>query len=221
MWFNFLCQGTRMMSRINWRPAAVYWICALILASASGCGNNQYKTAKVTGTVFCDGEPAEGGTIILRPIDAPEKTGRPKNMPGQEATGTVEADGTFSLTLAPVGDDTGRSGALIGPHEVIFGMPPTGARKIARRHEELSPEEAALKEDIDDEPVYEPLACGRAIWPDTVDVKPGKNVFDFVLLPKSFEPPPREKRRGHVIDQEYIKVDPSKLDPALRDAGKQ
>jgi hypothetical protein len=210
------------MNGTNWRPAAVLCHCALLIASTSGCGNNQYKTARVTGTVFCDGEPAAGGTVILRPIDAPDKTGRPKNMPGASATAIVGDDGTFSLSLIPIGDDTGTSGALIGPHEVIFAMPPTGTRKVARGREELSPEELAeLKEDLDDEPVYKPLACGRAIWPDTVDVKAGKNVFDFVLLPKSFEPQQPERRRGFVVDQEYIKVDPSKLDPALRDAGKE
>jgi hypothetical protein len=170
--------------------------------------------------VLCDGEPAAGGTIILRPIDAPNKTGRPKNMPGPSATAVIEDDGTFSLSLVPLGDDTGTAGALIGPHEVIFGMPPTELRKVPRGRQELSADELAQqKEDLDEEPVYKPLACGRAIWPDTVEVKAGKNVFDFVLLPKSFEPPPTEKRRGHVVDQDYIKVDPAKLDPALRDAG--
>jgi hypothetical protein len=210
------------MNGTNCRPAAVLCLCALLIVPINGCGNSQYKTATVTGSVFCDGEPAAGGTVILRPIDAPDKTGRPKNMPGPSATAIVEDDGTFSLSLIPIGDDTGTSGALIGPHEVIFGMPPTGARKVARRREEPSPEELAkTQEDLEDEPVYKPLACGRAIWPDTVDVKPGKNVFDFVLLPKSFEPQQPERRRGHVVDQEYIKVDPSKLDPALRDAGNE
>jgi hypothetical protein len=210
------------MNAMNWRPAAVLCLCAPLIVSIGGCGNSLYKTATVTGTVFCDGEPAAGGTVILRPIDAPDKTGRSKNMPGPSATAIVGDDGTFSLSLVPIGDDTGTSGALIGPHQVIFGMPPTGARKVARGREELSPEVLAeLKEDLDDEPVYKPLACGRAIWPDTVEVLAGKNVFDFVLLPKSFEPQQPERLRGHVVDQEYIKVDPSKLDPALRDAGKE
>lgn len=210
------------MNGMNWQSPVVFWLCALIICSTSGCGNSQYKTARVTGTVFCDGEPAAGGTVILRPIDAPGKTGRPRNMPGPSATGIIEDDGSFSLTLVAIGDDTGTAGALIGPHEVIFAMPPTESRKITRGHQELSPDELAeLKEDLAEEPVYKALACGRAIWPDTVDVKAGSNVFDFVLLPRSFEPQPQEKRRGHVVDQDYIKVDPSKLDPALRDAGKE
>src|SRR5258708_30247222 len=129
------------MNGMNWRPAAVLCLCALFIVSTGGCGNSQYKTASVTGTVFCDGEPAAGGTVILRPVDAPDKTGRPRNMPGPSASGIVGEDGTFSLTLIPIGDDTGTSGALIGPHEVIFAMPPAGSRNVSRGSQELSPEE--------------------------------------------------------------------------------
>jgi hypothetical protein len=52
-------------------------------------------------------------------------------------------------------------------------------------------------------------------------VQAGRNVFDFILLPKSYEPEPQEKLRGHVTNQDYIKVDPAKLDPSLLDATKE
>ncbi len=204
------------MSWMNWRQATGICLFSLVIVSLSGCGQNPYATASVTGTVLCNGEPAVGGTVLLQPIDAPGKTGRPRNRPGQTARGVVGDDGTFSVELDSVGDDMGRSGALIGPHLVIFIMPQTEPRKLGRRESNLPPEELAkLQKEIADEPLYEPFACGRAIWPDTIEVKPGSNVFDFVLLPKSFEPEQKERLRGHVDNQEHIKVDRSKLDPAL------
>ena len=191
-------------------------IFALVIVSTSGCGRDLYATVRVTGKVLCEGAPATGGPVVFRPLEAPEKTGRPKNNPGQSATGVVNSDGSFSLSLPPIGSRKGRSGALIGPHEVLFRLPRTERRKLEPSLERLPPADfERLKAEIENEPIYAPLSCSRAIWPDTFDVKAGGNIANFVLLPESFVPPMTRKGNRQEFIENHIKIDPSQIDPAL------
>jgi hypothetical protein len=119
--------------------------------------------------------------IVFQPIDAPEQTGRPAGHPGSAPRGTVGVDGTFTLTSVD-----GKPGTLIGPHRVIFQMPPTKRpRLLAEEREGMSPEEIkAVEEEFSRRPVYPPLPCSANITPAEVEVKPGDNNFELSLQPR-------------------------------------
>jgi hypothetical protein len=157
----------------------------LLAASLStGCSGNLYPLAEVHGRVTtCEGKPAAGGTVVFYPVDAPEQTKRPKGNPGREARGTVNEDGTFTLTTIGISP---QPGAVTGPHRVAFEMPST--RRPALLPEEraaMTPDEVKKVEaDFASRPVYAAIPCSDQIEPKEVTVKPGKNEFDFKLPPK-------------------------------------
>jgi hypothetical protein len=158
-------------------------LCVALAGSLlSGC-SNPYQRAPVRGRVTCQGKPATGGVVIFQPLDAPGKTGRPAGHPGGASSGTVGPDGSFTLTAL---DGKSGAGALLGPHQVLFEMPPTKRPPItADDRLVLSPAELkALQEDIARRPIYPPLPCSANITPGEVDVKPGQNEFVFTLPPK-------------------------------------
>jgi hypothetical protein len=157
--------------------------CALLIASfAMGC-SNPYQQAIVRGRVTCDGKPVPGAVIKFQPLDAPQQTGRPSGHTGSASSGTVNEDGTFTLTSL---DGVSGEGALIGPHMVIFEPPPTTKPTLTADERELmSPEEIKKwEEEFSRRPVYPPLACSNVISPAEVEVKPGENEFVFTLQPK-------------------------------------
>ena len=129
------------------------------------------------------GPPAVGGVVTFQPIDAPAKTGRPAGHSGTASQGTVEADGTFTLTAL---DGTSGAGALVGPHRVIFQPPPTRRPTLsADDRAAMSPEEIRQAEEANSRmPVYPPLPCGDTVSPGEVEVKPRDNEFTFELRPK-------------------------------------
>lgn len=79
----------------------------LMLASASlmlcsGCfGQKGLETAPVTGVVTYNGKPLPYGRVSFRP------------QAGSPATGTIQSDGSFSLSTYGSGD-----GAIVGMHQV-------------------------------------------------------------------------------------------------------
>lgn len=156
---------------------------ALAGSLLSGCGSNLYQQAPVRGRVTCQGKPATGGVVVFQPLDAPGKTGRPAGHPGSASSGTVGADGTFTLTSL---DGKSGAGALLGPHQVIFQPPPTTRPPItADDRSVLSPQELkALQEDIARRPIFPPLPCGTNLMPGEVEVQAGDNEFVFTLKPK-------------------------------------
>jgi hypothetical protein len=157
-------------------------LCAVLIGGLlTGCGS-KYQLAKVQGRVTCQGKPATGGEVVFQPIDAPDKTGRPEGHPGTPSRGTVGPDGTFALTV----DGKSDAGALVGPHRVLFRMPPTKRPALlAEERESMSPEEIkAVEEEFRQRPVYPPLPCSANVTPGEVEVKPGDNQFEFTLQPK-------------------------------------
>jgi hypothetical protein len=148
-----------------------------------GCGSNAYQMAPVRGRITCQGKPAAGGVVTFMPINAPEKTGRPAGFTGAASKGTVEADGTFTLTSM---DGKSGPGALVGPHRVLFQAPPTRRPTIpADDRAAMSPEEIKAAEEANSRlPVYPPLPCSTNPSPGEVEVKPGDNEFEFTLQPK-------------------------------------
>jgi hypothetical protein len=152
--------------------------CALLFGGCAG----KYDMAPVRGRVTtCQGKPAAGGVVVFQPLDAPDKTGRPAGHPGMASEGTVGADGTFTLTCLD-----GKSGAIVGPHRILFRMPLTRRPTLtAEERATLSPEDIkAAEADLNSKPVYAPIPCGDKVTPNEVEVKPGQNEFDFTLPPK-------------------------------------
>jgi hypothetical protein len=156
---------------------------AALAGLSGGCGSDPYQMAPVRGRITCQGKPAVGGVVTFQPIDAPGKTGRPAGHSGTASQGTVEADGTFTLTAM---DGKSGAGALVGPHRVIFQPPPTRRPTLsADDRAAMSPEEIKQAEEANSRtPVYPPLPCGDTLTPGEVEVKPGDNEFTFELRPK-------------------------------------
>lgn len=155
----------------------------LLCSLSAGCGSDGYATATVTGTVTCNGKPAHGGVITFRPVDAPAETGRPAGHPGRVAFATVQEDGSFTMLMDTAANVDQASGALIGPHEVFFQPPRTQPWKpTAEERGNMTPAELVeYQKELDQLPVYKPLACGTGITPDKVTVEPGTNKFEFTL----------------------------------------
>lgn len=72
---------------------------------ASGCGSGGPRMGRVSGTVTYQGEPLKAGTVTFIATD----TQRPN------ATGTIEADGSYSLQTSVPGD-----GAVVGDYKVAI-----------------------------------------------------------------------------------------------------
>jgi hypothetical protein len=148
----------------------------------SGCGSDLYQTAIVVGTVTCNGQPALGGFVVFEPMDAPEKTGRPKGEPGSMSRGQVAQDGSFTLMTEVRGTDQPKRGALIGPHRVSFVLPKSTPWEMDPGDSWLPPEsQAKLKAELASRPVFPKLPCGAEIMPTQVDVVDGENRFEFTL----------------------------------------
>jgi hypothetical protein len=155
----------------------------------TGCGSSIYEFAHVTGKVTCDGKPAWGGVVVFEPLDAPEKTGRPKGQPGRRSQGQVEEDGTFTLTYAPGGGGAEVGGAITGPHRVTFIQPQSTPWKWNSQDDWLpADEKEKLKAELAARPVYPALSCGSTLSPAEVDVKAGGNTFDFTLTGEKPKP---------------------------------
>lgn len=157
---------------------------ALAVVVLGGCGGGTYPRAPVKGRVMTwQGLPATGGVIVFQPVDAPDKTGRPAGHPGTASHGTVGQDGTFTLTAI---DGKSGVGAIVGPHLVIFRMPPTkrGGLLPEERANMSAEDVKAVEADLASRPVYPPLPASDKIQPAEVEVKPGENVLEFTLPKK-------------------------------------
>jgi len=84
---------------------ARYSLMVLLAGLLIGCGggSGHEETASVTGTVTLKGTPVTEGRIAFFP---------PKGRP---AMGTIQSDGTYTLTTFDPGD-----GALLGNHRVTI-----------------------------------------------------------------------------------------------------
>lgn len=134
--------------------ACLKLLLALPVIAVFGCSSaSSLDRAALTGTVTCDGKPLEHGMIGLLP------TGDTR---GPQGSAAIEADGTYEVQTA------GKPGAVIGTHKVVVQC-----------REMLSPRE--VRE----------MKVGRSLIPAqytsyddtplTVEIKPGKNVFDIEL----------------------------------------
>jgi hypothetical protein len=88
-----------------------------VVFAGPGCSSGGPKLHPVQGTVLFNDQPAEGATVILDPVVASEGTAKP--------SGTVKADGTFSVQTHPHGD-----GAPAGEYVVLITWYAPGARGL-------------------------------------------------------------------------------------------
>ena len=71
------------------------------LTTFSGCGGGRPTLVPVAGKVFIDNKPLTSGTVVFVPEG------------GRQSTGSINNDGTFSLSCFKLND-----GALIGKHKI-------------------------------------------------------------------------------------------------------
>ncbi|WP_437200851.1 hypothetical protein [Planctomicrobium sp. SH664] len=84
----------------NFVSASALLVALLFVA---GCGSQLPPMGQVSGKVLLDGTPLSTGSVLFIPEAA-----------GQYAFGTVQKDGTYTLTTFVNGD-----GALVGRHKII------------------------------------------------------------------------------------------------------
>jgi hypothetical protein len=82
---------------------------------AVSCGDGGPTLYPVSGKVLYDGQPAEGATVVLHSADPN----------GPKPSGTVEADGSFTLRTHPHGE-----GAPAGDYAVIVTWYPPNSRGL-------------------------------------------------------------------------------------------
>jgi hypothetical protein len=111
----------------------------LLAVLLAGCGGTRY--APVTGRVTMNNSPVPEGVIMFTPIES-----------GPTAVGTIQSDGTYTLTTVNPGD-----GAIIGRHRVTIQATRAGPGSLveARSLEEESVQ-AARRDKI--------LVPGEVTW---------------------------------------------------------
>jgi hypothetical protein len=105
---------------------------ALTTGLTGSCSSGT-KLSVVRGKVFIDGQPAEGATIVFHRKDGGPNTPTP--------TGTVQADGSFTLRTYPLGD-----GAAPGEYTVVITWFSANEREHIDPHNKLPARYASVTE---------------------------------------------------------------------------
>jgi hypothetical protein len=147
-------------------------LAASLIALVSGCGDGRPERAPVRGKVTMNGQPVPLGTIQFWPEE------------GRPARGTINKDGTYTLTTFEQGD-----GAILGKHTVTIEatMTADNAPKPKSIEEEISIYSDPNTRDIGgtvSRTLIPPGYADRTKTPLSAEVKPGENTFDFPLKPK-------------------------------------
>lgn len=82
------------------------WLLLALLLAALGC-SSEYKVVQVSGRVTLNGKPLEGAWVSFQPVGSKDKD------PGPGASAKTDKEGRYTLRIEP-----GRSGALVGKHQV-------------------------------------------------------------------------------------------------------
>lgn len=126
----------------------------MLLFGSAGCGSSKPATAPVTGKVIYNGKPVPFGQVFFHP------------NAGTQGRGTIQPDGTFTLTTYEDKD-----GAQVGTHKIRITsfevQDPNGdpQRFAGGNGKSLIPEK------------YTSLTTTEL----TEEVKAGPNTFEFVL----------------------------------------
>jgi hypothetical protein len=98
-------------------------LCATALC-LSGCGSPGPTLHPVSGSCTFDGKPCEGATVVLQRVGGEAGTPVP--------SGTVTADGTFTVTTHPHG-----AGAPPGEYVVLVSWYPADGRSLGNPKNKL------------------------------------------------------------------------------------
>jgi hypothetical protein len=97
-----------------------YWSCLALLSLGlmlAGCSQwSDFKVAKVSGQVTCDGKPVPYVTVYFQPKQVNDK----KALVGKQGVGYADENGRFVISTYDTND-----GAVIGQNGVLVG-PPSG-----------------------------------------------------------------------------------------------
>ena len=96
-----------------------YFAVMAVVASVClvGCGGGDFPTAKVTGTVLCDGKPVAGAMVFFEPVKAGEQEG--SALVGKQGFSYTNDNGEFEIATYSEGEP---DGAVVGPHRVRVGL---------------------------------------------------------------------------------------------------
>jgi hypothetical protein len=86
-----------------------------LLAVLAGCADGGPRYADVSGRVTLNGEPLAGVSVDFQPVAAGKDAD-----PGPGSTGKTDRDGRYTLRSQL---DAGRSGAVVGKHQVRVWAP--------------------------------------------------------------------------------------------------
>src|SRR5262249_38273293 len=116
------CGGKLSTCRHVWKRGTTMTRCRAAVVAAlvllcNACGGKAPKLDPVRGTVLFQQQPATGATVVFQPVNADAKSLTP--------SGTVAADGSFTLTTYPYGE-----GAPAGEYVVLVTWYAANARGV-------------------------------------------------------------------------------------------
>lgn len=91
--------------------AAGWALGSMLCLALAGCGEGR-RSAKVSGVVTLDGQPASDIGVMFQPLD----TTATKEPMAVTSAGATDAEGRFELRFS----DTNAPGAIVGKHTVRF-----------------------------------------------------------------------------------------------------
>jgi len=128
---------------------------SLTCVLAAGCGESGPKLYPVRGQVFFKDKPAEGAQVVFQPAAS---TNANPGEAGLFSSGTVAADGSFTLQSYPHGD-----GAPAGEYNVVITWFPPNTGEVgnpvnklpAKYADQQTPQlKATVKEENNELPPY-------------------------------------------------------------------
>lgn len=125
----------------------------IALLALTSCSGESRKLYPVKGSIFYLDQPATGATVVFHPVGGAEST---------LSSGTVAADGSFTLRTHPHGE-----GAPAGDYVVLVTWYPPNARELENPKNKLPD-----------------LYARHADSPLRATVKPGPNELELFRLTK-------------------------------------
>lgn len=90
-------------------------VCLLSMIALTGCGSNDFKTAKTVGVVLCKGKPVANAAVYFEPIAESRDSSA---LVGKQGFAFTDAEGRFEISTYKPGQ---ADGAVVGKHRVRVG----------------------------------------------------------------------------------------------------
>ncbi len=150
--------------QLNWnRMSCMLMVVGLSTFFHLGCGSSdQPELGQVTGTITFDGKPLTGVAVVFQPDN------------GRPARGMTDAEGKYELTYIRQ-----TKGTKVGPNRVEIAPSEDGESEEDSGSEDES--NTAAKKPKSSKPTIPARYNVKSEL--KVDVKAGKNTFDFALQP--------------------------------------